>query len=496
MKPSGTITKYYPFIDEESKSILKSLINESNSYNEFVQQLCELVIENDVPVNLAYLAAVQAWWCRKDDLKDLIQEKFSKVPCIRPWAYPHNSVERDQITYHDAVVEAIDRAIDTNVEDWIETELHLLHTFYHWPIGEISSALEPIEKAKGLIAANPSLSCFEPLICAFEGLAMAREGDIEKGLEILHKGEQLVERYDDVLFNDMLLLTHADILIFFMMDVQGAMAIFESLYKMVQELDLPYFICEVLHDSTHAFEAAGEYDLAISSIHEIIDSGRQLRLAESNFTILSRNYANLGNGPKALEWINRGFDYCDQFKSPFMLLSKAWALALVNRFDEADQTLEDAYSLIMKTGLERHLGDYYHISGVVEYRKGELFAALDLFEKAWEIAERDPQATNQNRALLELARVEIEISKQSKTDGEIIVPGNWLSKLEKHATDFDLPGIRMQAALLKSEFYQNQGQLTDARTTLEEALNFTDSLGVRTLRRKIIAKIQSIDDLL
>ena len=52
MKPMGTITKYYPFIDEESRSILDSLMEESSSYNDFVLRLSEVVLENEVPVNL------------------------------------------------------------------------------------------------------------------------------------------------------------------------------------------------------------------------------------------------------------------------------------------------------------------------------------------------------------------------------------------------------------------------------------------------------------
>lgn len=496
MKPLGTITKYYPFIDEESKSILESLMDESNSYNDFVKQLCEIVITNDVPVNLAYVAAVQAWWCRAEEVMRLIQMKFKDVPCIRPWGHIHASVERDQIEFHDGVTKAIEKAIDSNVEDWIETELHLLHAFYHWPLGDIPSSLEPLEKAKGLMEANASLRCFEPLSCAFEGMALSRDGDIGKSIEVLQKGERLVEHFDDALYRHMLLLNHANVLNFMLMDVQGAMALFEELYELAQELDVTYYICEVLNDSSLAFEAAGEYDLAISSIQEIISSEQESGLAETNFIILSRNYAALGNGSKALEWINRGFEYLGQFVSPLMLLQKAWALALVNRLDEAEQALEDAYSLIMKAGLERHLGDYYQVSGVVEYRKGDPLSALDLLEKAWEIAERIPRAANQNRALLDLARVEIQINNHKADSTEIAVPGKWLSKLENLAFDRNLPGIRMQAALLKSEFYQKHDQLKDARSTLVEALSITDSLSVRTLRKEINDGIQELDHLL
>ena len=48
MKPMGTITKYYPFIDDESKSILNSLMEESSSYYEFVQHLDDLILRRSL----------------------------------------------------------------------------------------------------------------------------------------------------------------------------------------------------------------------------------------------------------------------------------------------------------------------------------------------------------------------------------------------------------------------------------------------------------------
>jgi len=60
----------------------------------------------------------------------------------------------------------------------------------------------------------------------------------------------------------------------------------------------------------------------------------------------------------------------------------------------------------------------------------------------------------------------------------------------------DLPGIRMYAALLKSEFYQGYEQFRDARATLADALDITDSLGVVTLRERIKKQLQDIDQLL
>ena len=494
MEPMGTITKYYPFIDEETKALLDSLMEESSSYYDFVHRLSNVVLANEVSVNLVFIAAVQVWWCRTHETMIQIQEKYRNMLCIRPYGYYHGSMERDSILKHDAVVDAIDRAIESSVVDWIEIELHLLHAFYHWPFGEIRRYIEPIERAKILIDDNPLLNCFKPLIYAFEALAKFREGAIKESILDVQRGQELAEVYDDSLFKYMNLLEHGIILL--AVNVQDSLERFEESYSVVQDLEVPYLVSEVLNDSSIAYETAGEFDLAISSLHEIMRTLGDIPPSDTLWILLSRNYAILGDGSQALEWINRGIESCDPLATPTMYNLKAWALALLNRLDEAEQTLEIAHSLTIESGLEWHLGNYYHFSGVVELKKGNFLDALDLFEKAGEIAERMRRIDIKTRVLLDLARVEILIDNQSIDRTKVALPGKWLSKLETHAFERDLPGIRMYAALLKSDFYQNHSQLQDAHSTLVNALDITDSLGVATLRKRISDRIQDIDRLI
>ena len=491
MEPLGTITKYYTYIDGETQDTLNSVMEESNNYYDFVKRLCNMVLENEVPVNLVYIAAVNAWWCRIEETKNLIQKKYRDVLCIRPWAYGHNSVDRDQVRFHDAVVDAIDKVIESSAEDWMEAELHLLHAFYHWPLSEVPSLLEPVEKAKALIDANPRLSCFMSLIHAFEGMAKSTEGFRKEAIASVLRGRELAEKHDDSLFIYMNLLEHA--LFLSSVSVQESLARFEELYDLALDLEVPYFTCEVLNDSALVFEAAGEYDLAISSHYEKLKLLNGGAIPEP---IPSRVYSTLGDGQRALEVMNRYFEYAEPVVTPLYHLWRAWALALVDRLEEAEQILDNAYSLIIKSGSERILGNYFHFSGVVEQRKGNFLAALDLFENAWDIASRIPAGTDQNRALLDLARTEISLSNQSKDSTIIVAPGKWLCKLENHATERDLPGIRMQTALLKSELYQNHGQLKDAHAILVDALDITDSLGVATLRKRISDRIHQLNQLL
>ena len=53
LKPIGTVTKYYPFLDDEVKNILDSIMVRAENYYDFVNLLGNIVLEEDVPVHLA-----------------------------------------------------------------------------------------------------------------------------------------------------------------------------------------------------------------------------------------------------------------------------------------------------------------------------------------------------------------------------------------------------------------------------------------------------------
>ena len=487
----GTITKYYQFIDEESKAILNSLMDESNSYNDFVLRLSEVVCKEDVPFNLVYIATVQAWWTRTEESMRSIQEKYKGEPCIRPWYYIIKTSVSDQARYHDFAVAEIDNALETSLADWMEIELHFLHSYFHYPaFGDVPSFLEPVEKAKSLMDSNPRLMCYLPLVLMFEGHAQRREEHSKDSIYTLKRGLELARHNDDKLYEYLILESLANIT--GGSDIQKSLDLHEEMYDLAQDFEVPYMIGEVLYNSALAFGTAGEYDLVLSSIEEAV---KILGGDDTDWLVLSRMNAVLGNGQRALEWANQAFEDSGNIEYPELYLEKSWALALLNRVDEAERNLEIAHSLILKSGREFQLGHYYIVSGAVECAKGDYQAALDFLENAHEIIERLGVGF-QVIVLLNLAEVEVLIAGQSKDSESSTIPGKWLSKLERHATDHNLPGIKMRAAILKAEFYKNHNQFRDAHAILVDALDITDSPGVTTLRKRITARIREIEQLI
>jgi hypothetical protein len=85
------------------------------------------------------------------------------------------------------------------------------------------------------------------------------------------------------------------------------------------------------------------------------------------------------------------------------------------------------------------------------------------------------------------------MSKRSKSKGEIESSGQWMTRLEVHSREKNFPGIKMQHALLKAEYQTQIGETEAAQLTLQDALTFTDSPGVKTLRKRILKKIDELE---
>ena len=98
-----------------------------------------------------------------------------------------------------------------------------------------------------------------------------------------------------------------------------------------------------------------------------------------------------------------------------------------------------------------------------------------------------------NSLLLELTKAGLKhfgkIDSKRTTDSS----GLWMTRFGHHAREKNYPGIMMQHALLKAEYQEMIGETEAAQLTLQDALTFTDSLGVKTMRKRIQELEASVD---
>ncbi|MFX1607340.1 MAG: tetratricopeptide repeat protein, partial [Promethearchaeota archaeon] len=483
MKPMGTITKYYPFIDEESKSILKSLMDESSSYYDFVQHLCNLVLEKDASDTLVYIAAAQCWYADAGALRNAILDKYDSLATIKPWTYYWGTHESYKYENCQAILQTLDSALKPPSDNWIAAELLLAHAY--------NLALRPegtklLSKASAILDRHPDLLCFKPLAYIAEGRVNYVEAKASDATAFTRKGYELARANSDAVYECLSILSLGEITMH--KNPQESLDLFEQAYQIAQNLGVPVFTGEALSSAGLVYEALGEHDLAISSqlesLKEYDTYGNEII-----FAILSRLYAALGDGQQSLEWADRSLGDKEFY---YGYLRRARALIVLNRLDEAEKSLIIANRKVLQTGNDSDLALYYFVSGLLDMARGEFANAMATLEQAYEILYPRESILYLNETLIALATVELALLLQSQNSNKA-APGKWLSILENHARIFDMPGIAMQAALLRSEVFKMQDQLQDANETLRRAIELSDSPGVRTLRKRIAARMKEIE---
>ena len=154
MKPLGTITMYYPFVDKKISSEIEDIMDEAENYYDFVIRLTDRACLDDTPSHLAYLAAVHAWKLSATVAKTKLLEKFGDHNLIKSWTASQYQVGVD------AILQCIEEAIEETKEDWLRIELLCLKVWYaRYHIGGEDILYEPLERAESILENQSELNC-------------------------------------------------------------------------------------------------------------------------------------------------------------------------------------------------------------------------------------------------------------------------------------------------------------------------------------------------
>jgi hypothetical protein len=144
VEPIGTITNYFPYLDEETIDVLKVIMEEASNYYDFVVRLGNMACDEDVSIELVYIATMHVYLARERKLQEKLREKFKDRPEIVAWTFP--MLGPSDIKYRDEVHSVLSRAIETNPPDWLLINLYLL--IENWFIRTSSELVELIKKSR------------------------------------------------------------------------------------------------------------------------------------------------------------------------------------------------------------------------------------------------------------------------------------------------------------------------------------------------------------
>jgi len=348
----------------------------------------------------------------------------------------------------------------------------------------------------------PELKCFLPEVYIKRGWDFRDGGDFQGAIAQFERAYRIAKEYDDIIR-----MADANIDLAGQLkesDVWLAIERLEESYRNFRSVGA-FAWAETAARTLGLFHTIiGEYDLAAEfyiEANRISEPSGHNKYASA--VVLARLYCDIDLPEEALEWLKWKRDREDitsetlkelpSTEHRFFVLAVARTMIQLGQLDDIPHLLNEAHKAVLRRGDEVGLIKYYFASGLLELSLGNLEAGMQYIVVSLDEAERLKYEVYVNSALIALTKAEILMAKRSKSQGNLESSGPWMTRLGIHSREKDYPGIRMQHALLKAEYQTQISETESALMTLQDALTFTDSPGVRTLRKRILDRLKQLE---
>jgi tetratricopeptide (TPR) repeat protein len=496
VEPIGTVTNFYPFLSERTVQTIKSSLEIAEGYDDLVSRLVDIVLEQDSTNDLSIFTTIHVWLSTNYEIFMKLLPKIREDDILEVWTFIHfrGTAEEFENLYPLTLKNAL------KVADQLWVKLHLLMIgSYLGTRGH--NRLRYLETAEELIENHPELRCFSPEILMRRGWLLRSEGDNAGAMKNFNDAKDVAERYNDIIRRSDALCDLATSLK--ESDVYQAIALLEDAYQTFKSLGATSWAGFKAADMGLLHTIIGEYDLALQFYREGERISKLGNVHKRNMAVVvARIYCDIDSPEEALEWTKYYMEWDNVTPSVlkqlptlgnhYIALSVAKILVLLGQLEKASQILNETHKIILEQGDDRFLILYNHTVGLLEVAQGNLDGGFQCMIEAHGEAKRLNIQVYVNMNLLSLAKTELKYYKELGSGG-IESSGPWMNELGVHARENNYPGIMMQHALLKAEYQEMIGETEAAKLTLKDALSFTDSLGVRTLRQRILDKLNELE---
>jgi tetratricopeptide (TPR) repeat protein len=461
MKPIGTISMYFPFLDDESRVIMQNIMNEAYNYYDFVQRLNERVLNEDSPELVVYFAIHHSALLLDIDSIDSISKKYSTVPILRPNLF-YASVHQGNLDAVDSIHASADSVLETDPPDWLAIEMRFLK--YEADLLQYPKTLydtHNLAELERLIGKSPEFEFFENILYDCYREKASRDSDAEETERSTELAIESAMKHDDIVR----LAYHLRVKSVYLKstDVVEARNALLKARDIMETLGNDAGLASTLLYLARLDAARGEYNLAIERVSDAIRIRERMELPVGAYALLLSDLYNIIKDPASgLEWGR--FAEEDFESNPSVrqraILNQAWSLCLLRLLDKASELIDSVREPIMKSGFEGNLGWLYFVTGVYEMVEGNLNNAAKNMEDAIELYEGKHPVEYaliimENLAQLDALRAEADFEERE-------IP--WIALLEEKATSDDLPGILGQVLLLKAKLayvHRDEGVLRE-----------------------------------
>ena len=481
MKSLGTITACFPHVDDETQSILQSVMDEAKDYGDFAKRLCDRACKNSVPSLLNYFAYLHAFNQANFILVRNLIDAHTVSDLVEPIVL---MIEPPGMIDWSDFQKSVAKALKAALSDWIACHMYVTWRVFVEPLNyypERFTDVETLQILESKILNDESFSFFAASLHRNKAFEYQREGNREEAKKWFNRSLAMAKKHDQQELVVNLLFYKANLIKIENFD--EALSILKIHKDLSMQLGLDIGLASNTAEMGFRAQMRGEYELALEHLTEFKETLESLgHRATFQKVVLALQHNQMMDGANALDFANDALQDSISESPCFAYIQKAWALAVLDQVEEASQILDMAREPASKRGFEYLLGYIHFIEGLIHKQRSEFASATFALEQAHSVFEREESLHYTNLTLLQFTQLEIETFSYGKAKSGDDVSGPWMQKLMKHTNKNNLPGIDAQAMLLKARFRFKQGRINEAKKIFKKVLKISDSSNMKYLR--------------
>jgi tetratricopeptide (TPR) repeat protein len=490
VEPIGTITRYFPLLDPETRRIIESVMGNSYNLRNFAQALSDGVCQLKAPDQTVFLAVHFAALLFDFKSLDKIAKVHGKLSIIRPNLFYGSALQGDT-SYFAKVRESANEVLSAHPPDWLTLEMLMVKleaetSEYPTQVYDTST----YDAIVSLIEENQDFDFYVSRLKDTMTIRAIREGDVGGALELNQEAIENAEKNDDVNRLAHLLRTRAGII-----QSTNRSESRKLLHRAKSLMDLmgdQGGLADVLFLLSKLDSIRGDYDSAIEHNLESVRLWESVGMPTGMSALtLSTLYNTIGDWDSGMEWalMAEGELASRPIYQPRAILNQAWSMTLQRKLPEAHQLLDSVRESMIKSGIESNLGWLYFISSVVEAAEEDYSSAAMSVEESLDIYERSGGFVSFYICLHHRASIEVYSEQEPSSDYESTGP--WLTLLEEKAHSEDLPGILGRALLLKAISLRTKGAESESLRVIEQLASLVNEWNLEFLRPAVERFIDS-----
>jgi len=491
MKPLGTITMCFAHVDDDTITMLKSVMEDAENYADFTRRLCSRVCAEPTSALIEYLAFYFPFHIDDYNLTDKL-EKEGKVPDLAKPLLMISKYRRGEVIYWDEMKQELAKAIKAAPNDWFATHLYMKWRIYaELLFPESDTDVKLIQRITKRVNENRDLEFYKSYLLRFKAIRAMFDHQHEDVVDLLNQALPIVIDHDEQIVVAHLLSVLAGHIKD--TDVKEALGLLNASRELSEQLGYRYNIGRIQEKLAYIKGQRGELNAAIEHLLEYNEIRESLGLSLITLNGLFAFYYNqIGDGENALKRVDAAIGASKTLRrlSSFALAQRAWALTILGRFDEARGDLAASQELATKSGVAWYWFLWHQlVEGIIDKAGGRLDSASTAFMDVLTYVAENPVPTFQAICLLNLTEIEIDRTPLvQNTDSS----GPWMRKLDEYVEMNDVPGFAAQALILKAKLFHKQGKHDESRRMLKEVRKIAKARSMKYLNNLVILMFPDI----